>query len=104
MRLPWTAEASRRPVDDVSLRAHRPSATLVDHVRAASLEKPERLIYRQLSSAGGERACLTLGELDRQARTVGAALLRSGMERERALLLYPSGLEFITAFLGCLYA
>ena len=27
-----------------------------------------------------------------------------GLEGERALLLYPAGLDFIAAFFGCLYA
>jgi acyl-CoA synthetase (AMP-forming)/AMP-acid ligase II len=42
--------------------------------------------------------------LDRQARAIGALLPSYGTGGERALLLYPTGLEFIAAFLGCLYA
>jgi len=45
---------------------------------------------------------LTYGELDRQARAIASHL--QSYEGERALILYPSGLEFITAFFGCLYA
>ncbi len=45
---------------------------------------------------------LTYGELDRQAREIASHL--QSYEGERALTLYPSGLEFITAFFGCLYA
>jgi amino acid adenylation domain-containing protein len=48
-------------------------------------------------------ASLTYGELDRQARTIGALLQNAGASGERALLLYPPGLEFIAAFFGCLY-
>ena len=42
------------------------------------------------------------GELDQQARAIAAGL--QSWQGERALLLYPSGLEFIKAFFGCLYA
>lgn len=47
---------------------------------------------------------LTYRELDRQARAIGARLQAMGMTGERALLLYPAGLDFIAAFFGCLYA
>ena len=40
----------------------------------------------------------------RQARAIGALLQSYGASGERVLLLYPTGLEFIAAFFGCLYA
>ncbi len=40
----------------------------------------------------------------RGARSLGARLQELGIAGERALLLYPPGLEFITAFFGCLSA
>lgn len=47
---------------------------------------------------------LSLSELDRKARAV-AELLRSRKMRDRpVLLLYPQGIEFLAAFLGCLYS
>lgn len=42
--------------------------------------------------------------MDRQARAIGALLQSYGASGERVLLLYPTGLEFIAAFFGCLYA
>lgn len=47
---------------------------------------------------------VTYGELDRQARTIGAHLQRLKAAGERVLLLYPPGLAYIAAFFGCLYA
>jgi acyl carrier protein len=45
------------------------------------------------------------GELDQQARAVATRLQISGVaDGERALLFYPPGLEYLAAFLGCLYA
>lgn len=43
-------------------------------------------------------------ELDRRARAVAAWLTGSGMAGRPVLLLYPTGLDFLVAFLGCLYA
>jgi len=42
--------------------------------------------------------------LDADARRIAAALQERGMAGERALLYYPAGLEFLRAFVGCLYA
>ncbi len=46
----------------------------------------------------------TYADVDRKARAIAASLQSMGMEGERALLLYPSGLDFVAAFFGCLYA
>ena len=43
--------------------------------------------------------------LDLRARAVAAALRHANIKvGERALLLYPPGLEFVAGFIGCLYA
>ncbi|MCS7476803.1 fatty acyl-AMP ligase [Umezawaea endophytica] len=47
---------------------------------------------------------LTHLELDRRARAVGSWLTGAGMAGRPVLLLYPTGLDFLVAFLGCLYA
>lgn len=47
---------------------------------------------------------LTFSQLDRAARALAAIISRSCAPGDRALLLYPSGLDFIIGFLGCLYA
>lgn len=47
---------------------------------------------------------LTFSQLDRAARALAAIISRSCAPGDRALLLFPSGLEFIVGFLGCLYA
>jgi acyl-CoA synthetase (AMP-forming)/AMP-acid ligase II len=43
-------------------------------------------------------------DLDRRAGAVANWLTGSGMAGEPVLLLYPAGLDFLVAFLGCLYA
>ena len=46
----------------------------------------------------------TYADLDRKARSIAVSLQSLDLEGERALLLYPSGLDFVAAFFGCLYA
>lgn len=46
----------------------------------------------------------SLAELDRRARSVAAWLVDAGWQDQTVLLLHPAGLDFVTAFLGCLYA
>ena len=46
----------------------------------------------------------TYRDLDRQARIIGKALQSRAKPGERVLLIYPSGLEYVSAFCGCLCA
>jgi amino acid adenylation domain-containing protein len=79
-------------------------ATLADLLRARAAEHPEREAYLFLVDGEEEGARLTWGELDRRARAVAAVLRESLRPGDRALLLYPPGLDFVAAFFGCLYA
>lgn len=79
-------------------------ATLVELLRHRAACQPEDLAYIFLVDGEEEEVSVTYQELDRQARAIGAWLESHVAPGQRALLLYPPGLEFITAFFGCLYA
>lgn len=64
----------------------------------------DKIAYTFLADGVTETASLTYEMLDLKARAVGALLQSQCCPGERVLLLYPSGLEFIVAFFGCLYA
>lgn len=78
--------------------------TLVDLLSHRGLQQPDRLAFRYLTEGATTEVSLTYAELDEQARAIGAMLRNIGAEGERILLLYPSGLAYIAAFFGCLYA
>ncbi len=78
--------------------------TLVGLLRHRASQHGESRAYTYLVDGECEEIHLTNQELDRQARAIAAQLQALGMEGQRALLLYPPGLEFIAAFFGCLYA
>ena len=78
--------------------------TLIDVLRRRAGEQSEKLAYTFLNDDGIETSKLTYGELDRQARAIGALLQRTITQGDRVLLFYPPGLEYVAAFFGCLYA
>ncbi|HWS54864.1 MAG TPA: condensation domain-containing protein, partial [Pyrinomonadaceae bacterium] len=78
--------------------------TLVELLRHRADRTPDKRAYTFLAAGEDEEESLTYGELERRVRAVAAALRASGAEGERALLLYPPGLDFIVGFFGCLYA
>jgi acyl-CoA synthetase (AMP-forming)/AMP-acid ligase II len=79
-------------------------STLVEMLRWRAVHQPEQRAYTYLIDGETEGGHLTFAELDRQARTVAAMLQDRNARGERVLLLYPTGLEFIAAFFGSLYA
>lgn len=79
-------------------------ATLVELLRWRAVQQPEQRSHVYLFDGEAEGGHLTHVALDCQARSIGALLQSYRARGDRALLLYPAGLEFIAAFFGCLYA
>jgi amino acid adenylation domain-containing protein/non-ribosomal peptide synthase protein (TIGR01720 family) len=77
---------------------------LIELLQLRAERQPERTAFTFLTDGETEETRLTYQELDRQARAVGAQLQQQGAAGERVLLLFPPGLEYISAFFGCLYA
>src|SRR5262249_34778700 len=84
--------------------AMRRYRTLVDMLRARAEEAPERRGVLFLEDRDGLESELSFGGLDSRARAIGARLQAEIAPGERALLLYPPGIELIAALFGCLYA
>lgn len=78
--------------------------TLNDILRWRAVHQPERLAYAYLADGEEEKARITYAEMDARARAVAARLQSLGGAGERALLIFPAGIDFITTFYGCLYA
>ncbi|MFI1165458.1 fatty acyl-AMP ligase [Streptomyces sp. NPDC020801] len=80
--------------------------SLVDSLTAHASHHPDRVAYRYLvtGDCDGEIQEISYGQLARRSRAVAAWLQERGLAGCRAMLLYPPGLEFVSAFLGCLAA
>src|SRR5690242_18283256 len=79
-------------------------ATLLDLLRWRAAERPDQLAYTFLVDGERPEVRITYRELDSKARAIGAWLESLTAKGERALLLYPPGLEFTSGFFGCIYA
>ncbi|WP_158501832.1 AMP-binding protein [Vitiosangium sp. GDMCC 1.1324] len=86
----------------VARREH--GSTFVDILRKRALEQPSRRVFTLLEDGETETRHLDFAGLDRQARAIAATLQRYAAAGERALLLYPFGLDYAAAFFGALYA
>jgi amino acid adenylation domain-containing protein len=65
---------------------------------------PDKTAYIFLKDGEDEECRVTYQELNRRARAIAVRLQSIGIAGERALLLYPPGLNYVAAFFGCLYA
>jgi acyl-CoA synthetase (AMP-forming)/AMP-acid ligase II/acyl carrier protein len=81
-----------------------PWSTVADILRSRAETRPQQIAYRFLLDGEAESAELTYAELDRRARALAAELQSRQPVGERALLLYPPGLDFVVAFFACAYA
>ena len=89
---------------DYSLSQECQFLNLVDLLSYRAQNQPLQTAYQFIRNGETEIGKLTYQELEQQAKTIAGYLQSLEMAGERALLLYPPGLEFITAFFGCLYA
>src|ERR671925_393684 len=79
-------------------------STFVELLRSRVEHQPDQRGYTFLTDGEAEEAHLTYAELDLRARAIAASLQSQVPPGERALLLYPPGLDYVAAFFGCLYA
>lgn len=78
--------------------------TVDEFVRARAESHPNEMAYLYLDDGETEGARLTYKELDTRARAIAAHLSLHCSPGDRALLIFPPGLDYIATFLGCLYA
>jgi amino acid adenylation domain-containing protein len=105
LRQTSSATEGERTMTDLAARAtHSRSTALLDVFRHHVERDPDGIAFRFLDPGNGPGTALSRRELDTRARTVAAALHETGAAGGRALILLPAGLDFLTAFFGCLYA
>jgi acyl-CoA synthetase (AMP-forming)/AMP-acid ligase II len=79
-------------------------ASLVEVLERRAAEHPTATAFVFVPERGGEHRHLTYGELRDRARAVAGSLTGRTGTGDRAVLLFPPGLEFMVAFFGCLAA
>ncbi|WP_339520288.1 non-ribosomal peptide synthetase [Pseudomonas proteolytica] len=78
--------------------------TLVQSLQRRATQTPDQVALRFLAESADDTVVLSYRDLDLRARTIAAALQASAGLGERAVLLFPSGPDYVAAFFGCLYA
>lgn len=78
--------------------------TLVDALRLRAATQPDETAFVFLRDGEEPGESLTYGALDVAARQHATAFTAAGLAGRNAVLLYPSGPEFVRALLGCMYA
>lgn len=79
-------------------------STLLDLLAQRAKENPNQTAYLFLQEEGTITESLTYQELYRKARAIATGLQQLAATGDRILLLYPPGLDFISALFGCFAA
>jgi acyl-CoA synthetase (AMP-forming)/AMP-acid ligase II len=75
--------------------------TFSDVLSARAAEKGESLAFTFVADDGAEQS-ISFAELDRRARALAGRLQEMGASGERALLLFPPGIQYLIALFACL--
>ncbi len=76
----------------------------IDLLNKQATLRGEKIAYRFLVDGEKQVATISYSELQNKAKQVAAELQKHHPKGTRALLLYPSGIDFLIAFFGCLFA
>lgn len=78
--------------------------TLIDAVEHWAARQPEARAYVFLDSQDEEKQVLAYGDLRCKALRLADRLRQAGFDSGVCALLFPAGVEFVVAFVACLYA
>ena len=79
-------------------------STLVELLHQRTKQHPEQIAFSFWAEEAAAETRWTYCDLDEHARGIGARLQARKAAGERVLLLFPPGLDYVVAFLDCLYA
>jgi acyl-CoA synthetase (AMP-forming)/AMP-acid ligase II len=79
-------------------------STLIHILEYRATYQSNQIAYRFLDNGETEGKTLTYKQLATKAQAIASKLKSLNAQGQRALLLYSPGLDFISAFFGCLYA
>jgi len=76
-------------------------SSLVTLLAWRAKSQPDERAYVFLGDRGAEEAAITFRELHESAKALAARLTKIARPGDRAILVFPPGLEFLVAFFGC---
>jgi len=90
---------SEEDVEDLSKYA-----TLVDRLRWLANDRSDAVAIKFMPDGMTLDSEMSYAELDRSARRFAAQLQKQNLSEQRIVLMLPTGLDYLIAFFGCLYA
>ena len=81
-----------------------PAKTMTELLLRHEKMIPDKVVYALLEDGINETDNITYSNLAKKARAIGAVMQEKGSAGDRVLLLFPTGIEFITAFYACFFA
>ncbi len=78
--------------------------TLPEILRMRAEQTPDETAFIFLRDGDDDEERITYKELDHAATAIAHRLIEKDLRGERALMLFPPGLEFVKALYGCFYA
>src|SRR5215471_3029560 len=99
-RLQAAFGASRGPRPRVEFQSF---VALLRH-RATAQARETGFLFLRDNNPENDLDLFSYSQLDTKARAIAAVLQQSGEPGQRVLLLHQPGVDFVTAFYGCLYA
>ncbi len=81
-----------------------PYTDLVDMFETTSARHADKVIYYYLDDGLNETSRITFREMNARAKSIAATLQKDFRKGDRALMLFPSGIEFIVSLFGCFYS
>jgi len=85
-------------------KVHPPGADLVGVMQFRAMEMPDQVAYAFLGNEDTPPMRRTYSEIEQHARAIAEQLVARGLTGQRAMLVFDPGLDFVAAFLGCLYS
>ncbi|HEY0293373.1 MAG TPA: condensation domain-containing protein [Hansschlegelia sp.] len=105
MRVAPSSPAARRiPDGREGILAFQDAKTLAEVLAARAEHDADRIALRFLAPDGEPVETLDYRALDARAREIAAGLGRVAEPGDRALILLPSGPDYVASFFGCFYA
>lgn len=78
--------------------------TIVSCLQQRAASQSDVPVFSFLENKQDSPSVITFSQLDDRARLIASLLCQENATGKNTLLLYPPGLEYIAAFMGCLYA
>lgn len=100
-----TDSRESKPAEDTDVAPSRASPkTLVEVMNHWANVQPNQRAFTFVNGEGEVEASVSFGGLKTAAQAVAGELMTLQRHSHNAILMYPPGIDFIVAFIGCLYA